>query len=181
MSVDGKFGAIYIKGDILIPLEYQGLKWRDSRNVFEAKTEKGWGIIDDSNRIIIPFEFDNIEDDLIDGYIVISDDKYGVVSHKGIQRIPTKFKQINVIRGHRSPYSDSGYHVVDNNLKSAFFNISGKQETGFVFDEYEIHGTRQPIKVKIGETSFLVNVLGQCVENCPLDSFLKQYGLTIKE
>ena len=94
-------------------------------------------MIGERENIIVPIVYDDIEDNLKDGYVVTSDDKFGVLAYTGKEIIPINFHQINILRAGYE-YTEIGYHVLNKNMKSSFFDISGKQKTDFVFDEYEI-------------------------------------------
>ena len=179
VRLNDKIGLINIDNEILISIDYESLKWNYQRNIFYGKRNGKMGVISPTGIRVIPIEYSSIEDNLNDGYIVKLGDKSGVVSYTGKEIIPINYYQINLLRADYE-YMEVGYHVLNKNLKSSFFDISGQQKTEFVFDDYEIHGRRQPIKVKIGNLTFYVNAHGACVKDCPSDLVLKEFGLKSK-
>ncbi|MEO1263878.1 MAG: WG repeat-containing protein [Bacteroidota bacterium] len=174
-----KIGLINIDNEILIPVEYEELQWNYRRNLFYATKDGKKGVVGADGGVDIPIVYDFLKDNSTYGYVVASNGKAGVMSYDGEEIVPIKFYQVNFMRADKK-YGEAGYHVLNKNMKSAFFNVSGEPQTDFVFDEYEIQGISQPAKVKIGETEFYVNAHGTCVKECPPDSFLKEYGLKSK-
>ncbi|MBT8231161.1 MAG: hypothetical protein KJN84_00935, partial [Bacteroidia bacterium] len=134
------------------------------------------GIVSENGKIIIPLDYDILENNWEDAYIVSNNEEFGVISYVGKEIIPQEYNQINNLSRNRE-FDIRGYHVLNSSLKSSFFDHNGIQKTEFIFDEYEIHGSQQPIKVKVNDSLFYVNAHGECVEECPEDSLLNKYGL----
>lgn len=176
VNLEDKFGVINLKEEIIIPIEFDDLKLDYDKDVYVAKHNNKIGVIDKNNKVIIPFNYDYLYDNGVGGYIVSNEGNYGVLSYRGKEIIPIKYFQINTIIGNPQ-YPESGFHVLNESLKSSFFDKSGVQKTKFVFDYYEIEGRRQPVKVGIKNVTFFVNSHGECVGNCPDEYFLKKFGL----
>lgn len=177
VTKEGKTGIVSIDYKIQIPTKYDNIEWNHHRNEYKVFREGKKGILNENGEVVIPLNYEVLEDNWRDGYVVSQNQKFGVISYSGKEIIPLKYHQINKLSKNRD-YDTRGYHVLNSSIKSSFFDDKGVQKTEFIFDEYEIHGSQQPIKVKIEEFSFYVNAHGECVHECPEVSFLNKYGLT---
>lgn len=90
---NGKTGISSFDGKIIIPIEYDSLYYYHTKNLIKAKKGKLVGVLDSSNKIILPFKYQNIifdfydpkypDDDGILRFVVRENDEWSIVNLKG--------------------------------------------------------------------------------------------------
>ncbi len=91
-----RYGCIDSKGNTIIPFIYEATGRFDENSMMipvKSVDNKKWGVVNRDNRIVIPFEYDNIYvgDNLIK---VEKDDKWGVVDVQNNLKIPILYDEI---------------------------------------------------------------------------------------
>ncbi|CAA9198534.1 hypothetical protein FLA105534_02175 [Flavobacterium bizetiae] len=109
------------KGNSIIPLgKYKFLNPIDEKGMILAELGNKHGYIDINQKIIVPFEYDDI--DLFNHELasVKKNGKYGFVNRKGKIVIPIQFDN-------NSDFTNSGLALVEKNNKFGFINQTGKE------------------------------------------------------
>ena len=135
-QLDGKFGYIDIKQNILIPFNYDALSVF-SEGLAPAKQNGKYGFINRKGELKIPFQFDD------KGYFYKSglseaskNGKWGFINKTGQEVVPIKFSKVDC-------HSIEEQLVFVCNNKWAIFDNKGKQLSDFIYDE--IYGTSNNI------------------------------------
>lgn len=106
---DKGFGILNSNGDIVVPCEYSGLgegffnkivygSFFDGKNIAATKDGEKCGIIDISQRIVVPFEYTKIKDSGIFNHkacLVLSNGLWGVLDLNNNFIIDCKYQEIN--------------------------------------------------------------------------------------
>lgn len=89
VSVEGFYGAVNRKGEIVIPLEYDFAKSSFRYGFLIVKKGEKYGMIDKKNRIVIPFGYDEISCNN-KNYIAVSKDNllFGVINFENKEVLP---------------------------------------------------------------------------------------------
>jgi hypothetical protein len=123
----GKWG--YSDTDIKLKIPYQfqmALPYVDS--LARVKADNKWGMIDYSGEIIIPFDYNKIQQ-FETFYILENDTAIGLISMKGTEILPVVFNRIIL--------DDQGFFIVLYKGKLAYFDFRRKvffwKEKGFAF------------------------------------------------
>jgi len=79
-----KYGTINEKGESIVPLEYEYLKYDKSFGVFLVKKEQRYGFLDLDGNVRIPHIYTKIEKNALNGYFLELGDKVGYVKFLSI-------------------------------------------------------------------------------------------------
>lgn len=158
---DDKWGVININsGDIVIPIEYEGI-YGESAEVFGVRKDGKYAVIDIEGNMILPFEYDYV---MITSNSVITaskDDKYGMFDKNGTQLLPFDYKYIFGSYGIYAQDSDvlnpeiflartdDKDYIVDNNGK-LIFSIDANINLSNYMPEYEMFTTYDRETQKMG-------------------------------
>lgn len=105
------YGLMNSSGKIVIPFEYEKIKFLNLQSLIPAKKNGKWGYIDIKNREIINFKYDEVNFFSEDLAAVVMDKKVGFINKKGDIVINPKFD---------FSWNSSGNYNFKNNL-CAFF------------------------------------------------------------
>lgn len=124
----GGWGFLNAKGEVQIPLQYQGVAYEGFKQGYAAVKKKGkWGMIDKSNNIHVPFIYDSLSDYNSDRASAGLNGKDGYIDLQGKPVIP--FIYDNAAR-----FQD-GVAFVRKAYKYALIDTSGKLLTSFIYDD----------------------------------------------
>lgn len=117
---DNLFGVINCKGDILIPIVYEGILIKEDDTLWACLNSK-WGIIDRQNVVLKPFYFDEISTSWDKNIGVFKDGLWGICDSTGCIIIPIKYEII---------YYDeyTNYSSVRTNGKIGVINVNFKRD-----------------------------------------------------
>lgn len=94
-EVDGKFGIVGSKGNILLPIDYSYIKiFNSSEFYFTVEKEDKVGILSVDNEILLPIEYDRIIFGVIEGV----NDKYGYVNRSVTKVIEPTYDFVSSLR-----------------------------------------------------------------------------------
>ncbi|WP_159637014.1 WG repeat-containing protein [Sphingobacterium composti Ten et al. 2007 non Yoo et al. 2007] len=100
VSNDGyNYGAIDLKGKIVIPLMYDALTYNSVDDTFIFLKDAKYGIISSTNQIVIPNEYDYISFIVNERAIVSKEDAYGIIDSKNQIVVPLKYDYIMDVVG----------------------------------------------------------------------------------
>ncbi len=143
-----KWGLVNLKGEKLLPFEYEELNAGSDRNIYRkyptwtqaenayvlVKKDGKWGMVDTSGKILLPCKYSEIRDPEMDYYVSIQDadsGKYGVFSFKSKKiTIPCQYDSSLSIRFYeydRGSISGVIAQSVGNNMNALFDLETGKQ------------------------------------------------------
>lgn len=101
-----KYGRIDELGKIVTQLKYDNLAFGENAILFEEKSL--WGIMDFSNKVILPAQFEAVEI-VGNNYFIVSKNGFlGVVNAQGNEIIPLEFNRIKSLGGHFFAVSKQG-------------------------------------------------------------------------
>lgn len=150
----GQWGYVEGKKKV-IPFQYdEAGQFFVGASVAKVKKGKKYGLIDRKGQVIIPFEYDDIED-----YATIStnlfkvklNNKYGLVTKEGNEVVTPKYDQISYFGGDRAIVESKGKRgYID---KNGFEIVAPKYDQVFSFDE-------NVIKVMNNGKTFYVDMNG---------------------
>jgi len=159
-----KFGAMDSTGTVIIPPKYESYKMLDGfvNNSYFAyaafKLNKKWGVITNQGKILIPFEFDNI-DILFDDFILVEKDGLkGVMDNSGRLIMPVEYDTIT------NKYEIYGNQTISSSMiiDQRIFKMEDKY---FIYGKNNIYGVYNnyfkcilPAKYDNIETYFVCNV-----------------------
>ncbi len=81
-------------GKIIIPLTYNEFKKSENSNFIWARSDKGWGLINASNKVLIPFVYTDVIEALKD-YSIVKDKKTGIVNNQGVLMVPCIYDNVS--------------------------------------------------------------------------------------
>ncbi len=139
---DGKYGLTNIKGDITIQPIYSDLS-PASEELYTAANEKGYGLIDDKGKIIIPLQYQTIFDTKQLNktketyYQVQKDDKWGLMDKHGKLIIPIQYGYVSI----DSTDLDKGWVKVEDEprAKNGAVNIITHKSISILYDLIIFH------------------------------------------
>lgn len=111
-SQNGKWGIMDESGKILAKPTYDMIDSFENYNYVTAKTDnfKKSGIISRDGKIITPFIYDEIRNYQGENIIVINNNKYGLINHKGKSILTTIYKNIESFFDNEGNYGN--YFIV---------------------------------------------------------------------
>ncbi|WP_281309589.1 WG repeat-containing protein [Flavobacterium flavigenum] len=116
-------------GKVVIPLgKYKFLNPMDEKGMILAELKDKHGYIDINEKIIVPFEYDDINLFNKDLACVKKNDRYGFVNRTGKIVIPIQFDSDN-------DFEDSGLALVEKNKKFGFIDKTGKEIIPIIYDD----------------------------------------------
>ena len=150
---DGKYGAIDMKGNEIIPVVYTDLEnlipvnrgqefsidTNISKPLYRARLNGKWGIIDWNNRIIIPFEYDRISEEFTgERFIVARDGLRGLANKHGIIFQP-KYPQIEpeLILDRYIQINDG--NTIDSLKRYGLIDTSGKLVLPTIYNDISVN------------------------------------------
>lgn len=86
---NGRWGLIDDNGNVIIPFEYDEIKFA-WKNTFNVRKKGKWGIIDEAAVVIIPCEYDE-EFHFLEAMSVKKDGKWGIIDNKNKVIIPFEY------------------------------------------------------------------------------------------
>jgi WG containing repeat len=143
VSKDKKRGLVDKKGNVIIPPIYDDISTFSfgNRNVLKVKIKEKYGIVNLEGKVILPIEFEYIEE-LNNNYLVITPQrKVGLYDINGNNILPAKYKWINQTSSQNSSIlvlkeDEYSFNFLDKNNKIILpENVS---EYGYVLDEVKL-------------------------------------------
>jgi len=144
-TVNNKWSIINLKGEKVIPIEYDWIGyWHD--NLAVIKLNKKWGYINKKNEPVIEMKYSFATDFEQGVAICKKNNKYGIIDTLGNIISPfvyEKYKQIVDVHGdfYEEKYEtnkrfsmEEGYIILKKNGKWGFLNINGETIIPFEFD-----------------------------------------------
>jgi WG containing repeat len=130
---DKKYGVISDKGIVVIPCKYDYLYFVDSNKIVATlidsndKNNRKVGLLDENNKLIASFIYNEIQSLDYGFYRVKIGDKYGILNKDGKEITPIKYDEIySYQNGFCSAKIDFGY---------GYINLSGKEITHFYYEK----------------------------------------------
>lgn len=133
-----KWGIIDSKGKLVLAPQYVQIYISDDKALFSVKDrEKGYGVINSNDNIVIPFGQYSIIDGFTKGYArVKKDGKWGIVDTKGIVVLPLEYDEI--WNFHNKPELNSTRVIKDG--KCLKFNLgNGMLYNPSTFEDWNVH------------------------------------------
>ena len=133
-------GALTLKGDTLIPFEYEDLK-AGNTNLLAAKKEDKWGYINLQNEVVIDFQYKHADAFhsqcavVYGGYTRSYSDKpdqQGLINFKGETLIPISTQRLSYLND-KLLLATTGYNQVQ------LYKTNGKLIDSMVFDREQFH------------------------------------------
>lgn len=144
LKAGGKYGVIDMKGNVIIPLEYEDFEYNVYGIYFEggliAKKDGKWGVINEKNEAIIPFEYDYINT-VAEGALQIftfddnlavakKDSKWGVINENNEVIIPFEYDTIEANECEHCIFCHDGKARVKKDGKEGYINKKGEFTEG---------------------------------------------------
>ncbi|MEL7647354.1 MAG: WG repeat-containing protein [Sedimentibacter sp.] len=153
ISINNKFGLINTAtAEIVVPLEYEGIEY--SRNETAVAIMEGrYGVIDVTNKIVVPFIYDSIMN-CYDGFIVYKDEMAGFVNEEGNVILPVECYNISEVKdGYVTAVIEdkSGEH------KYAVYDLNGEEIVPPIYDYIDYYATDKYMLVNKGWYAYLIN------------------------
>ena len=144
-----KYGTINEKGESIIPLEYEYLKYDKSFGVFLVKKEQRYGFLDLEGNVRIPHIYTKIEKNALNGYFLELGDKVGYVKFLSIYSsenifIPAIYSKIEKKSLHNK------YILVYDGLTPLFVDGIGNQYKANVINMKKIEAFSESAEEKDG-------------------------------
>lgn len=115
ISIDNKYGLINLKGEVIIPLEYESIVM-STINAYSVSKEGKWGFITKSNQILIPIEYDLSSDFIETVCAVKKDGKWGFIDLLNQTIIPFQYDGCTDFRaGIAGVVKDGKWGVINKN------------------------------------------------------------------
>jgi len=145
----GKWGYIDGYGKVIIPLEYEYLKYDKSFGVFLVKKEQRYGFLDLEGNVRIPHIYTKIEKNALNGYFLELGDKVGYVKFLSIYSsanifIPAIYSKIEKKSLHNK------YILVYDGLTPLFVDGIGNQYKANVINMKKIEAFSESAEEKDG-------------------------------
>jgi len=122
---NGNSGVISTSGTVILNPTYKEIKYIDSAEIFVAKIEEKWTLIN-KNLEVLNNEYNNYISVKGDNVIVEKDGKYGIITTKGEQKIAPNYESLE--------YAFSVYYIAKQGGKYGIINI---ENTNIIPFEYE--------------------------------------------
>lgn len=143
---ENSFGIITANGENKIPFIYSSLvrvtiDYNKPFDYIIASTKGKYGIIDDNNNVIVPFQFDEIKSCTAKGFAAIKNDYYGVCDWSGNVKLDFKYDYVcifddmsgNYRKNNKIGLIDSNFNLVTDckfdDLKTVF--VDGEWATDY--------------------------------------------------
>lgn len=118
----GLFNLQTLKWDI--PMEYESLNRLSNKNLFTAKKNGSYGIIDNNNAIIVPFEWSDIDHiSGLDNYVIVRDHSYPS-NLRGIFSVIDKKLTVPCAYNTLRKLENQNYFIVQNGSKYNIVDIN---------------------------------------------------------
>lgn len=141
LSDNGRFGCLSYSGDWLIPCTYEALRYNEKLKIFVAKFQGKLGVLSKENKILVPFEFDEIRDEeeafVANSTLLVKASGYGLYHIQGKQLIPPIYDELSLLNyeenSHRLNVPD--FYKVKLNNRFGLLSGDGKRVTEVLFSE----------------------------------------------
>lgn len=167
---NGKYG--FLDADdyqrIVIPIEYENVGDSYENGWIEVKKNGNWGIIDKSNRVVIPFEYEEIDvlsDDHID---VKKNGNWGVVDTNNQIVIPFEYENIHAF--------SEGLAAAKKNGKWGFIDIVNKTIIPFEYDGVYSSFNNGYAQVERNDKRYVISKTNTIIYELGLN----EYGIVMK-
>jgi len=128
-----KYGIIDLSGTFKLTCKYNYIK--PAGNNFIVTTGKYLGVVNLSDKLIIPIEFDNILDRNNGLFLVLKNNKWGVINSEGIEVLNIQYKIISI-------YKDKYILATNESDKTGIFDLTGSNVLPFTYKFYSlVHNT----------------------------------------
>jgi hypothetical protein len=120
-----------------IPMEYEDLNDLGN-NLYSAKKNGKWGVVDDNNSVIVPFEWSQISNiSGLDNYIIVTSNEYPN-RFKGVYSLVERKLVIPCIYSSLHKIDRQNYFLVNKDSKSNIIDISNIQRFSKWYDEITV-------------------------------------------
>jgi hypothetical protein len=120
-----------------IPMEYEEMEDLDN-NLFKAKKNGKWGIIDNKNNVIVPLEWNSISTiSNLENYIIVSDNSYPN-NLKGIYSLVERKLTVPCTYTYLDKIDNQNYFTVRNGLKYNIIDINDTVRFKTWYDEINV-------------------------------------------
>ncbi|MCT4629768.1 WG repeat-containing protein [Winogradskyella sp.] len=154
VSKNAKTGIIDPNFNVLVPLEYDFIKYFDLKNeIFIAQKNNKYGIIGRNYSIVAPMIYDNIQEmgflGRTKGMLLVSDKKEGFFYD---QRVILEAIYDEIIQLHYKSYQSEAdkYVIVKLNQKYGVFDFNSKEVLPIDYDEIDYYFTTKDLGVTNG-------------------------------
>lgn len=155
-NLDGKWGAIDTKGDIVLPYQYHGVKGTIN-GMAAIENKKGeFAVIDVKGNMLSDDWYDDAWVRTGNSMIALKKRKRWFYVSETQERVFRKCQSIGVF--------SEGYAFVKRWGKWGVINEAGDKMTGFDYDSYKSNFKRGRAKVEVDGDDFYINPRGQKVE-----------------
>ena len=172
---DGKFGILNNSGKI--DYLYDSIcKPIQSKNYFFALKNKLWGVVNLENKVIIPFEYEKIEQDYVHyiqkttGFVAQKNGNLGIID--SLNRIIIPF-EYDAISGWCEERPFNNYAI--KNKKFGMIDNNGKIIIPFKYDSIYLY-TENQIKVKYNEKFGIINSKNEIIVPIQYDILIFDYS-----
>ncbi len=120
-----------------IPMEYEDLNDLGN-NLYSAKKNGKWGVVDDNNSVIVPFEWSQISNiSGLDNYIIVTSNEYPN-RFKGVYSLVERKLAIPCIYSSLYKIDRQNYFLVNKDSKSNIIDINNIQRFSKWYDEITV-------------------------------------------
>jgi hypothetical protein len=120
-----------------IPMEYEDLNDLGN-NLYSAKKNGKWGVVDDNNSVIVPFEWSQISNiSGLDNYIIVTSNEYPN-RFKGVYSLVERKLAIPCIYSSLHKIDRQNYFLVNKDSKSNIIDINNIQRFSKWYDEITV-------------------------------------------
>lgn len=203
-------GIADLNGNEILPVGYGFMKWFSSENeTICIEKENKIGIVSFDKKVVVPFLYDRIGKLKDQQYVFSINEKHGVLDDKGKVLVPADYTGLGSLsEGKRVVEKEEKWGYLDQEgkvfispkyeaamsfksnlaiikLEGLYGVINEKEEIviPIIYKKIEFRfkrGIVEKMIVTLEDQSFTLNLLGQCIEDCPNEELLSKYGLEIR-
>ncbi|MEQ8878683.1 MAG: WG repeat-containing protein, partial [Cyclobacteriaceae bacterium] len=96
VSIDGKFGIINTKGEMIIQPDFEMISRTPFGNYVVTSPQMKQGLADEQGKILLSANYDEVIDTAYEFVIAKRGDNYGVVTYDGHSYVPFNYKQVEI-------------------------------------------------------------------------------------
>ncbi len=157
---DSKYGVIGTNKKVLLPIEYDGIKHVYYNNVYVAKTEEKWQIINTSDKSTVKVDYEDFVSINNNHIIVKSSDKYGIIATDGTVEVEPQYQSLKYMyQNYYIAEKDNLFGVIDvsNNEKKIDFTYNNLI---YIQSADIIEGESDKIETDLYDRSFNLKLSG---------------------
>lgn len=166
-KADDKYGLINLENKIVLDFIYDKIRYGEFE--FPCVKNGKWGLVSRQNEPLIEHKYDKLimPETPMNCYIVSKEGKYGAVNRDESILIQLQYEHLCL--------NKNGLFAAKKNNKWGILNQKGEYLSDFVFEFIDCYNDL--FRVKLEGNIFYLNSDLNCIQFCPDDEILEQYGL----